>query len=59
LATHNNFLVKVSDATMPQVRKALQEAGIEVRSILSMHKEEIEEAGDAQETGSVKEAGVE
>ncbi len=59
MATHNNFLVKVSDATMPQVRKALQEAGIEVRSILSMHKEEIEEAGDAQETGSVKEAGVE
>lgn len=44
---------------MPQVRKALQEAGIEVRSILSMHKEEIEEAGDAQETGPVKEPGAE
>ncbi len=59
MATHNNFLVKVTDATMPQVRKALQEAGIEVRSILSMHKEEIEEAGDAQETGPVEEAGAE
>ena len=40
LATHNNFLVKVTDANMPQVRKALQGAGIEVRSIISMHKEE-------------------
>ncbi len=42
MTTNNNFLVKVTDAKMPQVRKALQEAGIEVRSIILMHKEEIE-----------------
>ncbi len=40
--THANFLVKVTDATMPQVRKALQGAGIEVRSIILVHKEKIE-----------------
>ena len=51
MATHNNFLVKVTDATMPQVRKALEEAGIDVRSIISMHKEEIgaEEATEGAE----------
>ena len=43
MATNNNFLVKVADAKMPQVRKALQEAGIEVRSIILMHKEEVED----------------
>ncbi|TNF48093.1 hypothetical protein EP232_02745 [bacterium] len=56
MATHNNFLVKVTDATMPQVRKALQEAGIEVRSIISMHKEEIEEEAAEEETGSEEKA---
>ena len=43
MTTNNNFLVKVADAKMPQVRKALQEAGIEVRSIILMHKEEVED----------------
>jgi hypothetical protein len=56
LATHNNFLVKVTDATMPQVRKTLQEAGIEVRSIISMHKEEIAEEAAGQESDGEKEA---
>jgi hypothetical protein len=40
VATHSNFLVKVSDAKMPAVKKALEEAGIEVRSIIALHKEE-------------------
>ncbi len=40
--THANFLVKVTDATIPQVRKALKGAGIEVRSIILVHKEETE-----------------
>ena len=48
MATNNNFLVKVTDAKMPQVRKALQEAGIEVRSIILMHKDEIEDEAAAE-----------
>jgi len=40
VATNSNFLVKVTDAKMPAVKKALEEAGIEVRSIISLHKEE-------------------
>ncbi|GBE15085.1 hypothetical protein BMS3Abin14_01139 [bacterium BMS3Abin14] len=51
MTTNNNFLVKVTDAKMPQVRKALQEAGIEVRSIILMHKEEIEDEAAPAEGG--------
>ena len=40
MATNSNFLVKVTDAKMPAVKKALEEAGIEVRSIIAVHKEE-------------------
>jgi len=58
LATNNNFLVKVTDAKMPQVRKALQDAGIEVRSIILMHKEEVEDetAPEADGEGEDKES---
>lgn len=53
MATNSNFLVKVSEAKMPAVKKALEEAGIEVRSIIALHKEETgaveekEESADA------------
>ena len=40
MATNSNFLVKVSEAKMPAVKKALEEAGITVRSIIALHKEE-------------------
>ena len=40
VATNSNFLVKVTDAKMPAVKKALEEAGITVRSIIAVHKEE-------------------
>lgn len=40
MATNSNFLVKVTDAKMPAVKKALEEAGITVRSIIAVHKEE-------------------
>ena len=33
-------MVKVEDAKLPDVQKALQQAGIKVRSIIEMHKEE-------------------
>jgi hypothetical protein len=47
VATNSNFLVKVTDAKMPAVKKALEEAGIEVRSIIAVHKEE---TGSEEET---------
>ena len=47
MATNSNFLVKVTDAKMTAVKKALEEAGITVRSIIAVHKEE---------TGSEEEA---
>ena len=40
MATNSNFLVKVTDAKMPAVKKTLEEAGIAVRSIIAVHKEE-------------------
>ena len=52
VATNSNFLVKVSDAKMPAVKKAIEEAGIEVRSIIALYKEEAgtdEEKPEAEE----------
>ena len=57
MATHNNFLVKVTDATMPQVRKALEGAGIDVRSIISMHKEETAEDALKEEAAEGEKGG--
>ena len=49
MATNSNFLVKVTDAKMPAVKKALEEAGIEVRSIIAVHKEETGSGEEAVE----------
>ncbi|MDA8078405.1 MAG: hypothetical protein M0Z79_05645 [Nitrospiraceae bacterium] len=38
---HNNFVLKVEDAKLPDIQKALQQAGIKVRSIIEVFKEEI------------------
>ena len=38
---NSNFMVKVEDAKLPDVQKALQQAGITVRSIIEIFKEEI------------------
>ncbi len=51
VATNSNFLVKVTDAKMPAVKKALEEAGIEVRSIIAVHKEETGSEMEAAESG--------
>lgn len=40
--TNINYMVKVKDAKLPDVQKALQQAGIQVRSILEVYKEEDE-----------------
>ncbi|MBI5846380.1 MAG: hypothetical protein HZB31_00230 [Nitrospirae bacterium] len=38
---NSNFMVKVEDAKLPDVQKALQAVGIKVRSIIEIYKEEI------------------
>ncbi len=38
--TDINYIVKVKDAKLVDVQKALQQAGIQVRSILEVYKEE-------------------
>jgi len=35
----NNFMVKVEDAKLPDIQKALKAAGIKVRSIVELYKE--------------------
>ncbi len=45
--TNINYILKVKDAKLVDVQKALQQAGIQVRSILEVYKEEekpVEEA---------------
>jgi hypothetical protein len=38
--TNRNFMVKVSDAKLVDIQKALQSAGIKVRSIIELFKED-------------------
>lgn len=40
MAVNSNFMVKVTDAKLPDIQKALQQAGISVRSIIEVFKEE-------------------
>lgn len=40
--TNSNFMVKVSNAKLTDIQKALEQAGIKVRSIIEIFKEEIE-----------------
>ncbi len=37
---NSNFILKVEDAKLPDIQKALQAAGIKVRSIIEAYKEE-------------------
>jgi len=47
--THSNFIVKVSDAKPGDIQKALQNAGIKVRSVIEVFREE-EELKEEKET---------
>lgn len=38
--TNINYVLKVKDAKAADIQKALQQAGIQVRSITEVHKEE-------------------
>ena len=40
MATKTNFILKVQDAKLADVQKALKDANINVVSILEIHKEE-------------------
>jgi hypothetical protein len=40
MATKTNFILKVQDAKLADVQKALKDANINVVSILEVHKEE-------------------
>lgn len=38
---NSNFMLKVEDAKLPDIQKALQQAGIKVRSVIEVFKEEV------------------
>lgn len=40
MAVNSNFMLKVVDAKLPDIQKALQQAGVSVRSIIEVFKEE-------------------
>jgi len=41
MATKANYILKVQDAKLAEVQKALKDANINVLSILEIHKEEV------------------
>lgn len=46
---NSNYMLKVTDAKLIDVQKALQQAGIKVRSIIEVFKEGKEEKAEAEE----------
>lgn len=38
-----NFILKVEDAGLPDIQKALKSTGIKVKSIVQIHKEGVQE----------------
>lgn len=40
MATKSNFILKVQDAKLADIQKALKDANIAVQSIIEIHKEE-------------------
>jgi hypothetical protein len=45
-----NFVVKVEDAKAVDIQKALEAAGIKVRSVLEVHKDKAQEPEKAAES---------
>jgi len=41
MTMNSNFMLKVEDAKLPDVQKALQQAGIKIRSLIEIFKEEV------------------
>lgn len=48
--TNINYILKVKDAKLVDIQKALQQAGIQVRSIIEVHKEEEKPAEGGSQT---------
>lgn len=46
---NSNFMVKVEDAKLPDIQKALKAAGIKVRSIIEVYKEGAKQEETKQE----------
>ncbi len=44
-----NFMVKVEDARLPDIQKALKAAGIKIRSIVEVYKEGVAEKKEADD----------
>jgi len=51
MATKHNFMLKVIDARMSDVRKVLKNAGINVVSIVEVYKEDIPGGEEEKPTG--------
>ncbi len=47
---NSNFILKVEDAKLPDIQKALKQAGIRIRSIIEIFKEETGEETKKDET---------
>lgn len=43
MATNANYMLKVTDAKLMDIQKALEQAGIKVRSIIEVFKEDKEQ----------------
>ncbi|NQU08621.1 MAG: hypothetical protein HQ583_08670 [Candidatus Abyssubacteria bacterium] len=54
MPTKHNFMLKVIDARMSDVRKVLKGAGINVVSIIEIHKEEIPEQEEIEPAAETK-----
>jgi hypothetical protein len=48
--TNSNFIVKVTDAKVIDIQKALQSAGITVRSVIEVFKENVSEKQEKEPT---------
>ncbi|MBF0536925.1 MAG: hypothetical protein HQL03_01585 [Nitrospirae bacterium] len=44
-----NFMLKVEDAKLPDIQKALKGAGVKVKSIVELYKEGAPEVANTQE----------
>jgi hypothetical protein len=49
---NSNFILKVTDAKLSDIRKALQDAGIQVRSIIEVFREEITSSQEEKNHGN-------
>lgn len=43
---NSNFILKVEDAKLPAIQKALKSAGINVKSLVEIHKEGVEKKAE-------------